>query len=263
MSPSPQLAANTADPVFTTPPPENSRGGPRTPEGRAVSSRNATTFGLYATQDFVRPGEETDYHNFAEQLRKELAPVGLLENSLVDEIRRAIWRLSRCGEVEQSFVTDHVESGNATASIPDPIRHEAQAKLQLSVDRARALYQRLLHKCTAELRKLQTERQLRIETFEPGTDNSHLGLCDWAFISKDLNRQTVSGYRTDKLRTRAQVEAIFAPPAPHLAQTGSFCKTPRNAQCPCGSGQKYKRCCGKSAPAMLGQVAPNVARKAA
>jgi preprotein translocase subunit SecA len=27
--------------------------------------------------------------------------------------------------------------------------------------------------------------------------------------------------------------------------------TPRNAPCPCGSGQKYKRCCGRNAPAVL------------
>jgi hypothetical protein len=35
----------------------------------------------------------------------------------------------------------------------------------------------------------------------------------------------------------------------------SFCKppapTPRNALCPCGSGAKYKRCCGKNAPPVL------------
>jgi hypothetical protein len=28
-------------------------------------------------------------------------------------------------------------------------------------------------------------------------------------------------------------------------------QTPRNAPCPCGSGQKYKRCCGKTAPPVL------------
>ena len=32
--------------------------------------------------------------------------------------------------------------------------------------------------------------------------------------------------------------------------------TPRNAVCPCGSGQKYKRCCGVAAP-------PHLARQAA
>jgi len=32
-------------------------------------------------------------------------------------------------------------------------------------------------------------------------------------------------------------------------------QTPRNAQCPCGSGTKYKRCCGKNAPPVLSRAA--------
>lgn len=28
-------------------------------------------------------------------------------------------------------------------------------------------------------------------------------------------------------------------------------QTPRNAPCPCGSGQKFKRCCGRNAPPVL------------
>jgi hypothetical protein len=31
--------------------------------------------------------------------------------------------------------------------------------------------------------------------------------------------------------------------------------TPRNAQCPCGSGIKYKRCCGEGAPPVLNKAA--------
>jgi uncharacterized protein YecA (UPF0149 family) len=29
----------------------------------------------------------------------------------------------------------------------------------------------------------------------------------------------------------------------------------RNAPCPCGSGNKYKRCCGTAAPPLLGRAA--------
>lgn len=32
-------------------------------------------------------------------------------------------------------------------------------------------------------------------------------------------------------------------------------QTPRNALCPCGSGNKYKRCCGKNAPPVLNRAA--------
>ena len=53
----------------------NPNGGPRTPEGRDISSRNATTFGLYAARDFVRPNEESDYRDLGEQLRTVLAPI--------------------------------------------------------------------------------------------------------------------------------------------------------------------------------------------
>jgi len=227
-------------------PSENSRGGPRTPEGLASSSRNATTFGLYATRDFVRPNEESGYRDLDEQLRTELAPVGLLENNLVDEIRSAMWRLARCGEVERSFVADHAD----LESLPDPMRHETQAKLQLSVDRARSQAHRLLHKCTAELRKLQTERQLRNESFDAGTDLSHFGLCDWSSISKDLDRQFMADYRRDKHKGMAEIDAMLSTPIRPPAQPGSFCKTGRNAQCPCGSGQKYKRCCARNVSPM-------------
>ena len=163
----------------------NPAGGPSTPEGRAISSQNALAFGLYAGKDFIRPGEEDAYRELDESLRAELAPVGVLETNLANEIRRAMWRLARCGEVEQSFLA---ESLDPTAA-PDPMRDQTQAKLQQSVDRARNQYQRLLHKCTAELRKLQTERHLRNGSFDRGTNISHFGLCDWAFISKDIARQ--------------------------------------------------------------------------
>jgi len=47
------------------------------------------------------------------------------------------------------------------------------------------------------------------------------------------------------------------PVAPKTA--GSFCEkpkmVPRNAQCPCGSGAKFKRCCGKNAPPVLNRAA--------
>lgn len=43
-----------------------------------------------------------------------------------------------------------------------------------------------------------------------------------------------------------------SPPSPREDSRSSG--TPRNAPCPCGSGEKYKRCCGKSAPPALGFV---------
>jgi hypothetical protein len=41
------------------------------------------------------------------------------------------------------------------------------------------------------------------------------------------------------------VETGLGPPAAHRARPRAARRQPRNAPCPCGSGQKYKRCCGR------------------
>ncbi len=51
------------------------------------------------------------------------------------------------------------------------------------------------------------------------------------------NEEAYERQLTD-LYTKSQTEP--APP-----------QTPRNAKCPCGSGEKFKRCCGKDAPPVL------------
>ncbi len=38
-------------------------------------------------------------------------------------------------------------------------------------------------------------------------------------------------------------------------------KTSRNAPCPCGSGLKYKKCCGLSTPSVLESLTPGVRMK--
>ena len=175
------------------------RGGPNTPEGKAISSMNAVTHGLFTARDFVRPGEETLYSELAESLNEELVPNGPLELNLVEEIRRAMWRLRRCGEVESHLVIG-LDDGRGYIFDPMETANAAAEKVQKSVDRARSQAHRLLHKCAAELRKLQTERATPVPKAAPGS------FCK---------------------------TGIHSLPAPS--------PTPRNAECPCGSGMKHKR----------------------
>jgi hypothetical protein len=197
------------------------RGGPRTDEGKSVSSKNAITHGLFATHDFIRPNELTTYTQLSESLHAELVPEGPLELNLTSEIRRAIWRLRRCGEVESNLAVD-INPGADYIFDPMETTNVHAEKVQRSVDRARSQSHRLLHKCTAELRAFQTRRH---------------------------HDRGAVGKRID--------EGVSANPST-TAPDSSFCKsvppqprTPRNAPCPCKSGQKYKRCCGKQAPPML------------
>ena len=121
---------------------------------------------------------------------------------------------------------------------------ERTEKQQKSIDRARAQSHLILRRSLDELRKLQSVRQLRNPTPE------------------------AVRYTREELKAiaKADVEAIlaerkrssFCKPADPAAP-GSFCErpkfTPRNAPCPCGSGTKYKRCCGKNAPPVLNRAA--------
>jgi hypothetical protein len=202
-----QLAANAINAQSST--------GPRTEAGLSASSKNATTNGLYATHDFIRPGEEPLYEELNASLFKDLAPVGMLECNLVDEIRRVMWRLRRCGLVEEGF---------AAFSTDDPMQIEPQARLQTSVDRARSQAHRLLHKCTAELRKLQTERVYRNESHEEGTDISHLGICDWPSIETRLIKNTTATHRRQKVEAKAELDVLYNAPLPDQ-QSASFCKS--------------------------------------
>jgi vacuolar-type H+-ATPase subunit H len=73
--------------------------------------------------------------------------------------------------------------------IPDPMETTSPhaEKMQKSVDRARAQAHRLMHKATAELRKLQTERHFRQQNAEAESDLPQaqaIGLADTQALAK-------------------------------------------------------------------------------
>jgi hypothetical protein len=210
MSTPAQNAANIANAQSST--------GPRTEAGRAASSKNGITNGLYASGDFIRPGEECQHDDLNAALLHELAPVGILEQNLVDEIRRAMWRLRRCGEVEAHLV---IGLDDGTHYIFDPMETaNAEAeKVQKSVDRARAQSHRLLHKCTAELRKLQTDRQCAKELIVDGIDTADIGIADPRAVAKAHKERTQSEVRRKKSGGLNNVVSIVPETASEAAAT--------------------------------------------
>ena len=192
----------------------------------ATPTSAANPDGFFAFHDFIRPGEEQIYEDIDAVLRHDLAPEGILENHLVDEIRRAMWRLRRCAKVEENLLS-------SDAAL-DPMQLEAAAKIQLAVDRARAQAHRIFHKCTAELRKLQTERIYRNETHDAGDNILWLGLCDYKKVRDGINAEIASAARTDQHLAETEVarfsRSLIPPPVGSSCKTeASFCK---NAQQP-------------------------------
>jgi len=247
-----------------------SSSGPRTEEGKSRSSRNSLKFGLFTANDFIREGEEEEHTDILTSLMSELDPEGVSEEVFAIEIVGATWRLRRCRLIEEAF-------GRVENLDLDPMIDERTEKQQKSVDRARAQSHLILRRSLAELRKLQKGRTTPTPEPEPVTK---LWALSWH--PKEGGPATETAYPDGTIVYHDAPRPETTPPAettpassfcnpvgqvPDLPSTGpvapktagSFCETPkmtpRNAPCPCGSGNKYKRCCGKDAPPVLNRAA--------
>ena len=110
---------------------------------------------------------------------------------------------------------------NLEIAPPDDLTDEELDRLQISIDRARSAAQRTFHRSLKELRRLQGERLYA--TYVAGSSPT---------------KQTVEPAPADSAKQSQTEPAKTAP-------------IPRSAPCPCKSGEKYKRCCGKNAPPVL------------
>lgn len=90
-----QLLANRQNALRST--------GPRTAEGRAVSSRNAVRHGLRAENTVIAGEDPDEFNQFRQLLLDDLAPEGLMELLLADRIVAGFWKLRRAGQMETGF----------------------------------------------------------------------------------------------------------------------------------------------------------------
>ncbi len=74
--------------------------GPKTEEGKSISSKNALTHGLRAQQIVIEGESQEEFDDFRELLIDHLSPDGPLEMLLVDRIAASSWRLRRTGHLE-------------------------------------------------------------------------------------------------------------------------------------------------------------------
>ena len=199
--------------------------GPVTAEGRARVSQNATKHGLFSVANFVRTDEQDIFNDFESGYMSELSPATPLEQTLAREIIHAAWRLRRCASLE--------------VAPPQDLTDEELDRLQISIDRARAAAQRTFHRSLKELRRLQTEH------LHPAEIAIKQAMAMDALLKKDLDE-----------RERQVAEATAGNSAKQTqSQPSQTRQIPRSAPCPCKSGQKYKRCCGKNAPPVLSTTA--------
>jgi hypothetical protein len=151
-----QIEANQANSKLST--------GPRTPEGKAASSRNAQKHGLRGRQAVVHPGEEAEYNKMREGLLAQLHPLGPMEEILFEQIVFSSWNLRRCRLLEAGLLDPE------SPASADPLLIETN---EANLRRLEAYYRRAersLYKAMNELRALQTERFYRLEEQPAGGD---------------------------------------------------------------------------------------------
>ena len=145
--------------------------GPRTPEGRAIVSRNAITHGLLARAG-VLPGE--DEHEFAahrEGLLQQLRPGSPLEEVLAERAVDLSWRLQRAArdqEVAYAALYQKYLEGQPEPQEPDT-RHAALGRMIVEDFCGPAVLERLqryerriesgFYKALNELRQAADQRQ--------------------------------------------------------------------------------------------------------
>ena len=147
-------------PVVPASPPapsQNLTGGPRTPEGKAVSSKNAFSHGLTAAR-LVLPWENQEEFDFLlNQLVAEHRPATATEGLLVRELAEQYWRLQRARNHEHTLLfkaNDFLEEGpNQVATL------EAWDKQVKLIQRYATRHERAFHKCLSTLRTLRKERR--------------------------------------------------------------------------------------------------------
>ena len=160
--------------------------GPRTVEGKARASWNATKHGLLSARTLFTYEDAGTFKAFGSRLHADLAPVGELEELLVDRIVSVSWRLRRAAKVEAavyerrstpskpkrsafslSALLPEYEDEPDPEPTPDPAPNLAlvvlyngdAARTLTNLSRYEAALERSLYRALHELQRLQAARK--------------------------------------------------------------------------------------------------------
>jgi len=125
--------------------------GPKTPEGKARSSVNARTHGLTAKDVVIGPEDREEFDAMLADFQSDVAPQGVIQQTLFDELVSAAWNLRRIRRME-------TELSAGVASYLDLLDNEhTQTKLD-RLARHKSRIERTFHRSLKELKALQTNQ---------------------------------------------------------------------------------------------------------
>jgi hypothetical protein len=139
MSTRAQINANRANAQLSS--------GPKTPEGKAASTKNNTSHGLTGGPFTVMPWEsQIDFDALRDELRNEHQPATLTERLLVDGMAQHHWLRQRAVALQQDCFDAETHQISDQKSFALYLRYETT-------------HQRAFHKCLNDLLKLRSEKR--------------------------------------------------------------------------------------------------------
>ena len=127
--------------------------GPRTPEGKAVSSANARTHGFSAADPVLPTEDRNQFNQLLDQNKSEWKPETAHQEFLVNQMTGVQWKLDRLVRMEVDML----------AALDDPTKAFTEKDTAAGftrLERYRAALERTYHRCIRELRassKMQNE----------------------------------------------------------------------------------------------------------
>jgi hypothetical protein len=77
--------------------------GPKTPEGKARSARNATRHGLLSKIVVLEDEPDEAFHRICREYAHRFGPLDAVEAGMVDEMVATLWRLRRAWAIENRY----------------------------------------------------------------------------------------------------------------------------------------------------------------
>ena len=201
--------------------------GPKTEEGKAKVAMNGLSHGLFAAYEHLIPTASDRVNQFVEELHEGLSIQCAAFEDIIRQYAIAKWRSELFHEMEASFFSSALADERANP--------ESASMVELHGD------------------GILLGRALRHDAEGPNVFSKLMRYE--SRVSKELRRASESyqdllrfiANRNDIAKPISGPRAVNPqPPSPEAPP-----QTPRNAPCPCGSGDKFKRCCGDGAPAVL------------
>ncbi|WP_321477617.1 SEC-C domain-containing protein [uncultured Paludibaculum sp.] len=241
-----QITANRANAQHST--------GPHSEQGKARSAQNNLRYG-FRSQSVLLPGDDpAEYEELLDELTTHFDVQDLSDQRFVREMADAEWRLRRVRAHQEVLLTAKIEELATTRPNLTPVHLQALAFDSLHRDTTFARF--LTYEAKFE-RQYERAYQSWMQTKDKLSRHRAREISSQFEASLILPKRTDepnSGYKPAIIaRPGPDIEANQKTPSAQPARTNEPepRAIPRSAPCPCGSGEKYKRCCGRNAPAVL------------